>query len=490
MIKTIKYIKTIESICCIFVIAICFAEISIGIFQLLGLIRSNHSLFLSTGTFPNPGPYGGFLAICICVLYAYYIYGEVKWIKRFSVIVIIPASVIIIITQSRAALVAVFMCFLAFSCKKTQYLQYIIKNKYFLVALSFILFLMLYLAKKPSADGRIFIDHICMRAIYHNKFKGLGIGSFAGTYGKEQSLYFEEIMKTSNKELDWTVINENERMIADSPDKAFNDYLQIALEQGFVFMLAFMFANIYLIVISYKNNYICCYGLIAFSFFAMFSYPVRITLLFSLYFSIITCIVLCHSLKKKRILFVDSVCLIIITFLFAERIMLTIESKANQLELNKIIRAYDAEDYIHVSDLCDSYMQKLGKDPNFLYMYGYSLRKINQIEKSDSVLSLGTNYSSNPMFWNVMGNNSLTQGRYREAEERYKHAFYMVPNRLYPLYLLAKLYYTEGDTVRFLQMAEMVEEFIPKVESVNTESLRTEIRELKSTLIMTNKCDQ
>jgi tetratricopeptide (TPR) repeat protein len=135
-------------------------------------------------------------------------------------------------------------------------------------------------------------------------------------------------------------------------------------------------------------------------------------------------------------------------------------------------------------------MQKLGKDPHFLYMYGYSLRKINQIEKSDSVLSLGTNYSSNPMFLNVMGNNSLTQGRYREAEERYKHAFYMVPNRLYPLYLLAKLYYTEGDTVRFLQMAEMVEEFIPKVESVNTESLRTEIRELKSTLIMTNNCDQ
>ena len=89
-----------------------------------------------------------------------------------------------------------------------------------------------------------------------------------------------------------------------------------------------------------------------------------------------------------------------------------------------------------------------------------------------------------------MGNNSLTQGRYREAEERYKHAFYMVPNRLYPLYLLAKLNYTEGDTVRFLQMAEMVEEFIPKVESVNTESLRTEIRELKSTLIMTNNCDQ
>lgn len=92
---------------------------------------------------------------------------------------------------------------------------------------------------------------------------------------------------------------------------------------------------------------------------------------------------------------------------------------------------------------------------------------------------LGANISSDPMFWNVMGNNSLALGKYREAEERYKHAFYMVPNRLYPLALLAKLYHTEGDTVRFLNMAEKVETFVPKKESVNTESLRNEIAEIK-----------
>jgi len=56
----------------------------------------------------------------------------------------------------------------------------------------------------------------------------------------------------------------------------------------------------------------------------------------------------------------------------------------------------------------------------------------------------------------------------------------MVPNRMYPLYLLAKLYYTEGDTVRFLNMADKIESFVPKVESVQTERLRSEIRELKS----------
>ena len=59
----------------------------------------------------------------------------------------------------------------------------------------------------------------------------------------------------------------------------------------------------------------------------------------------------------------------------------------------------------------------------------------------------------------------------------------MVPNRLYPLNLLAKLYHAEGDTVRFLDMADNVELFVPKVESVNTERLRSEIRELKSCYI-------
>ena len=59
----------------------------------------------------------------------------------------------------------------------------------------------------------------------------------------------------------------------------------------------------------------------------------------------------------------------------------------------------------------------------------------------------------------------------------------MVPNRLYPLNLLAKLYHAEGDTIRFLEMSDMVESFIPKIESVNTERLRSEIRELKSNYI-------
>lgn len=130
---------------------------------------------------------------------------------------------------------------------------------------------------------------------------------------------------------------------------------------------------------------------------------------------------------------------------------------------------HNAEDMLHEEQL--------------LFNYGHSLFLIGDYNRSDSILRLGTKISSDPMFWNILGNNSLAMGNFREAEACYKHAFYMVPNRLYPLNLLAKLYYEEGDTLRFLEMAEIVESFKPKVESVSTEELRLEIRDLKKDIL-------
>jgi hypothetical protein len=65
-----------------------------------------------------------------------------------------------------------------------------------------------------------------------------------------------------------------------------------------------------------------------------------------------------------------------------------------------------------------------------------------------------------------------------------------VPNRIYPLTLLAKLYYTEGDTTRFLDMADKIETFVPKVESINTERLRSDIVEIKSICVGIIKKDE
>ena len=91
------------------------------------------------------------------------------------------------------------------------------------------------------------------------------------------------------------------------------------------------------------------------------------------------------------------------------------------------------------------------------------------------------------MFWIVKGNNSMAIGDYREAETRYKYAFYMVPNRLYPLVQLAKLYHIEGDTIGFLDMVDRIDRFVPKIESLNTEGLREEVREIKEGYIISDR---
>ena len=141
---------------------------------------------------------------------------------------------------------------------------------------------------------------------------------------------------------------------------------------------------------------------------------------------------------------------------------------------------YRQQYYHYVVEDGDTLMPQMMHDSRFLFAYGQSLNREGFYAKSDSVLMLGTAISSDPIFWNVMGNNSLAQGQYREAEERYRHAFLMVPNRLYPLCLLAKLYHTEGDTAKFLNAATMVNSFKAKIESANTEKLRGEINEIKS----------
>ena len=333
--------------------------------------------------------------------------------------------------------------------------------------------------KKPSADGRIFMYRISLRIITKHILVGVGKNRFAGCYGVEQSQYFRNKMETDDDCLDWNNLAETERIAADSPDKAFNDILQIGVERGCISMLLFIVAVCYLIILSYKSNGILCYGLVSYIVFSFFSYPMFLPETFYLLCLLVVTGSLYHCFSGHKLFLVD--CAIISTSIFILILKISDRhTKKTQEKINReIVWAYDIEDYESVVACCDSLCTYDIDNVQLLYMYGHSLNKVGKYEMSDSVLELGTQISSSPMFWNVMGNNSLALGRYREAEERYKHAFYMVPNRLYPLTLLAKLYHAEGDTVRFLDMAEKVETFVPKIENANTKRLREEIREIR-----------
>ena len=320
-----------------------------------------------------------------------------------------------------------------------------------------------------------------------NGTKGAGIGRFGGEYGKTQAKYFQSQIENKGKgDIDWNSIDTHERQMAGCPEYAFNEYMFIGVEYGPVVLFIFLCFTIILITISFKRHTIWCYGLISLSVFAFFSYPLH-TAQFHIIYILLYALCLidrepCEPIYKKN---TKSFSLLVISVLALSIIIMVkkpsyYKQKRAEIAWNKTEQLYKSKCYEYVVENCDTLFPYMKYDPNFLLVYGQSLNKEGDYVKSNTILTMGTEYSCDLSFWYTMGDNSLALGHYREAEEYYKHAFYMVPNRLYPLYYLAKLYNAEGDTIKFLEMAEMVETFVPKIESSITESLREEVLEMRN----------
>ena len=485
-------------------------ELLCGLSQLCGLFPSNHSLYPLTGSFDNPGPYGGFLAVCTIILTANYVkhINDQKCnfiLKLFywsTSIIAIVAFIILPSTQSRSAILALgcSMILLAFGTERIRVKIKPILKKYglWLTLGLAIIGTGAYLFKKPSADGRLFMDKICIKAMCDNGWKGAGIGHFGGAYGKAQASYFKEQIKEKGiDDLDWRAINEHDRMTADCPDNAFNEYLFIGVEAGPIVMLLFIGIIVSAIIISFKRGTIWYYGMTAFAVFALFSYPLHVKQ-FQIIFPIILAACVSdrqqnaedqsgdkeESFFKNKYYLAGIITMVVILISLSTFIIVKLPEvrlyKQTESAWKKAERWHKKEYYEYVVEDCDNLLPYMKHDYRFLFAYGQSLNKTGNYEKSDAILRMGTEISSDPMFWNVMGNNSLALGKYREAEDRYKHAFYMVPNRLYPLYLLAKLYHEEGDTAKFMYMAEKIASFPPKIKSTNTEQLCDEIKNIRT----------
>jgi tetratricopeptide (TPR) repeat protein len=118
----------------------------------------------------------------------------------------------------------------------------------------------------------------------------------------------------------------------------------------------------------------------------------------------------------------------------------------------------------------------LGDRHAFLFEYAQCLAKTGQYEESNRMLERAIRISCDPMLYNVMGKNYQALHQYKEAENCFYRAHYTVPNRLYPLYLLAKLYAESEQVEKAVAMARRVVEMVPKVPSPATDEMKQEIK--------------
>lgn len=231
--------------------------------QCAGLVASKHSYYGLTGSFPNPGPLGGWL--CVAMLAAMVLveqFGREGRKIRTLLFGIggLPIGIVLFLTDSRAAWVGFAVAL--FSMLFTRRFRY---KKTVLGALTaiFVLgFFALYRYKKESADGRLLIWRVSADVISQKPGIGHGVGTFLERYMFAQADYFAR-----NPESRFVAV-------ADQVSVPFNEWIGIVCEQGVVggvlALLLFGAALCGGATESQRQGRVLLVGLGAFS---LFSYP-------------------------------------------------------------------------------------------------------------------------------------------------------------------------------------------------------------------------
>ncbi|GAB6008822.1 O-antigen ligase family protein [Dysgonomonas reticulitermitis] len=484
------------SLLVIFFIFTGFAEAIWGLKQLYGYSPSLHSLFRTTGSFFNPGPYAGYLAMILPLAF-YHLLNDYKVFNkrinrsylpfyfRWGVSAVTSLSILLVLpaTMSRASWVAtVTGCLIAFAFyffkqkgKPKRLKNYMEKNKrkVFLIFTSIIVFviissLLLYHLKKDSADGRALIWKVCMETIKENPL-GVGIGRFADNYGSMQAKY---LMRED--------ASEQEQFVAGNPEYAFNEYLQICIEFGIVPFLIFLAIIVYVIFNGMRNRqYASVSTFFALLVFAGMSYPFRMQpFLISFVFLVAACSgkrqpgsVSCKNIKVYCALGIST--LIVSICLYNRYPMYNAYKK-----WDKSKTLYTNNLYTDVVKECKNIAPYLSHEVQFLFEYAQSLSKTGLYEESNTVLNRAMAISCDPMLYNIMGKNYQYLKNYNLAEEYFNKSARIVPSRLYPYYLLAKLYDEMGDKEKVCQMAEFIQLKEAKIHSMAVNEMREEMKSI------------
>lgn len=122
----------------------------------------------------------------------------------------------------------------------------------------------------------------------------------------------------------------------------------------------------------------------------------------------------------------------------------------------------------------------LRHETTFLFEYAKYLNRIEKYKDSNRILKEMGLISCDPMVYNIMGRNYQAMGEYWEAEEAFKMASFLVPHRLYPYYLLTKLYDEIGNRDKLFETAQIVLTKKVKVHSEAIDEMREEVRKICS----------
>ena len=467
-------------------------EAVLGIRQILGFSASQHALFGITGSMFNPGPYGGYIVAMFALslgvitttsnlswprskqwinnlqsLHTAHILYMVAWLTVLLTCSIIPAS------MSRSAWIAAFGVVLWAGIARYGS-KWLHQTSIWIVGATILIGCLwgIYVLKKDSADGRLLIWKTEIKAISHKPWLGYGAGAFRFAQGEAQREYFQK-NPSKNREI----------QVAGAPEYGFNDYLQIAIERGCIGLILFLSIGIVSGKYLYQRRSPYLYILIALSIFSFSSYPLNLLSFKILWIIIIaTAAIDSPSLQLCRY---RGIAILLTGVLGGVSFYIC----RHETQRKSVLKEWQLTQYLYntyaYKEAVKGYaalFDPLKHEHNFLFQYGHALNKTGDYDLSSRILRLGAQRSNDPMFYNILGNNAKSSGHFSQAEHYYRLAFEMLPNRMYPLYLLMQLYLAEGKQTQACQIADSLINMTPKIPSNATQEFQQEARQVLDSL--------
>ena len=452
------------------------SEAILGLRQLYGFATSGHSMYALTGSFFNPGPYSGYLAMILPVcLYQWLVCGRrggrvVAGGVMLLIFCVLPAG------MSRSAWLAAgvsCLCVYAWHMDWTDKFRLLWQQQrqrvVMVVVGGFCVLLLagylLFVLKPDSARGRLFMWKITCRAIAEKPLTGYGIHNFAAAYGNAQETYF-----AAGDYEPW------EERVAGSPEYAFNEYLQAAVELGIPLAVCLLVVVVLCLYRGVrKGRYGICGAILSLMIFSFSSYPLQLPVFIVTFGGLL---VACLS-GADRWQWLGLAVSVGIIGGFRLKNDLQVERACREWMNARVL--YNAGAYQSAEKEYGRLYPLLRDRASFLFEYGHGLHKQQQFSKSNRILKEALQRSCDPMILNVIGKNYQQMGDCLSAEDWFIRSTHRLPGRIYPYYLLAKLYaepsFRQPD--KFEKMKWMVLTKEPKVHSTAIRQMREEIKKIQ-----------
>jgi O-antigen ligase len=488
----------------LFTIFLCsgFLQAIYGLLQLYdaspGIVGNQFKII---GTLGNPDYLAGYIIPIASFALSIYLFSQNssvfnKFFKIISLITFCSCIFLLPSTLSRTSWFAIGIGILFILWHKYQIadkLKIIFISKFKLISTLFISLILsvvivtsLYQLKPESALGRLLLWEVSLRIIEDNPIIGIGFNRFDVAYNNFQADYFAKGYGS-----------DSEKLLADNVRHAHNEYLQIGAETGLIGLLIF-FGIIFLAFKSSKLNnnqnkerqlsermivnISAKAGLIALLVFALFSFPLHILPNLINFFFLLSVLSWSNDyfFSKEFTLYSKlfkpaSIIVLVIASLFAVKYLHLYETYYRW----NIGFIAAKSGYFDVAEKeYGNLLPELENNGEFLFLYGASLSAVGKYNDAIKYLEKAKQNYSDPNLYITLGQTYAKLNNFIKAENNIIHANNIIPHKLFPKYLLAKLYYNNNEPGKAIITANEIINLEAKIKTTASEEIKIEMKEL------------